>query len=171
MTTHSNRTAIYLHICISHSVMQHQCLCIIMWISRGLMDYSNEFDYTIYKKTWTKLWEKPNFYSLHPKYAHFFKEKNPPIKVEMKSLQSGTHKQWNPSNFFEANVLSLLLLDKLCLLSLTQCRFILIPNVPLHVCNMFWPVLRKSSGISIQKSYTWSYNKIWEAHWLQSLCF
>lgn len=157
MTTHSNCTAIYLHICISHSVMQHQCLCISMWISRGLMDYPNEFDYIIYKKTWTQLWENPNFYSLHPKYCtFFFRRQIHRYQLKRKACNLELINSEIPVIFLEANLLSLLLLDKLCLFSLTQHRFILIPNVPLHVCNMFRP----SSGISTQKSYTWKYNKI-----------
>ena len=38
------------------------------------MEYANEFDYIIYKKTQTQMWENPNFYSPHPKHCTFFLE-------------------------------------------------------------------------------------------------
>jgi len=44
-------------------------------------------------------------------------------------------------------------LNKLHLFCRTQRRFILIQIEPLHVCYMFRPVLRPSSGMSILKSY------------------
>ena len=44
--------------------------------------------------------------------------------------------------------------------SRTRHRFILIQIVPLHICYMFRPVLRPSSGISIAKPYKGRYNKI-----------
>jgi hypothetical protein len=36
------------------------------------MEYAIEFDYIIYKKTHTEMWEKPNFYSAPPQTLHFF---------------------------------------------------------------------------------------------------
>jgi hypothetical protein len=53
-----------------------------------------------------------------------------------------------------------LLLNKLQLFRRTQLWFILIKNVPLHVCYMFRPVFRPSSGMSIQKYYKGRCEKI-----------
>jgi hypothetical protein len=50
--------------------------------------------------------------------------------------------------------------NKLYLLRRTQCRFISIQNVLLHVYYMFRPGLRPSSGMSVQKLYEGSFNKV-----------
>ena len=44
-------------------------------------------------------------------------------------------------------------LYKLRLYIQTEHAFILIQNVPLHLCYMFRPLLRPSSGMLIQKSH------------------
>jgi hypothetical protein len=51
-------------------------------------------------------------------------------------------------------------INKLHLSILTQHRFIIVHTVTFICVPHFWPVLRLSSGVSIQKSYKGTYKKI-----------
>ena len=66
--------------------------------------------------------------------AHFFRRKIHRQQLKLNACNLELIKSETPVIFLEA-ILSLLL-DKLCLFSLTQHRFILIQNVPLHACNI-----------------------------------